>query len=147
MTGARTEIMTVTGPIRPEALGITLPHEHLLLNFHRVRGNPDGILNDKALAAAEASAFRDQGGRTIVELTNIGLSRDPTGLAAIARETGLNVVMGSGWYRALYYPPEIDHRSADDLADEIVRDLQVGVDGTGIRSGIIGEIGCWDHIG
>jgi phosphotriesterase-related protein len=49
--------------------------------------------------------------------------------------------MGSGWYRAPFYPPEIERRSTNDLASEIIADLTVGVDGTAIKSGIIGEIG------
>lgn len=51
--------------------------------------------------------------------------------------------MGCGWYREPYYPPEarIDRRSVDDLADELVREFHDGVAGSGVRPGIIGEIG------
>lgn len=51
--------------------------------------------------------------------------------------------MGCGWYRGAYYPAEtrIDQRSVDDLADELVREATDGVRGTGVRPGIIGEIG------
>ena len=51
--------------------------------------------------------------------------------------------MGSGWYRGAYYPPEarIDRRSVDDLADELVGEATDGVGETGVRPGIIGEIG------
>jgi phosphotriesterase-related protein len=51
--------------------------------------------------------------------------------------------MGGGWYRGMHYPPEarIDRRSVDDLADELVRHAEEGVDGTGVRIGILGEIG------
>ena len=51
--------------------------------------------------------------------------------------------MGCGWYRTAYYPPEalIDRRSTDDLADELVREATDGVGETGVRPGIIGEIG------
>ena len=51
--------------------------------------------------------------------------------------------MGTGWYRTAYYPVEalIDRRSVDDLADELVREATDGVGDTGIRPGIIGEIG------
>jgi len=51
--------------------------------------------------------------------------------------------MGTGWYREAYYPAEalIDRRSVDDLAAEMVRELEEGVGASGIRPGIIGEIG------
>jgi phosphotriesterase-related protein len=91
----------------------------------------------------ELTAFRDAGGGSIVDLTVDGVGRDPEWLAGLARATGLHVVMGSGWYRGAYYPAEalIDRRSVDALADVIVRDATVGVGETGIRAGIIGEIG------
>jgi phosphotriesterase-related protein len=51
--------------------------------------------------------------------------------------------MGCGWYRGAYYPADalIDRRSVDELADELVREATDGVADTGIRPGIIGEIG------
>jgi len=48
--------------------------------------------------------------------------------------------MGAGWYQA-YHPENMDQRTAEDLADEIVRDITVGVNDSSIRSGIIGEVG------
>ena len=64
-------------------------------------------------------------------------------LRSIATASGLHVVMGCGWYRGAYYPAEarIDRRSVDDLADELVREATDGVGETGVRPGIIGEIG------
>ena len=78
-----------------------------------------------------------------MDLTPTGVGRDPAWLAGLARASGLHVVMGCGWYREAYYPAEalIDRRSVDDLADELVREATDGVAGTGIRPGIIGEIG------
>ena len=51
------------------------------------------------------------------------------------------MVMGAGWYQKLYHPTDMDQRTVEDLTDEIVRDVTVGVGDTGIRSGIIGEVG------
>ncbi len=71
------------------------------------------------------------------------MGRDPAWLRRIAEASGLHLVMGCGWYRTAYYPPEarIDRRSVDDLADELVREVEEGVGDSGIRPGIIGEIG------
>jgi predicted metal-dependent phosphotriesterase family hydrolase len=121
-------------------------HEHLVLNFHRVRGNPDGILNDNDLAIREVGLYRSAGGRSLVELTSGGLSPDPLALRRIAEASGLQIVMGCGWYRELYYPPDMNRRTTNELADALVRDLELGVNGTDVRAGIIGEIGCLDHI-
>ena len=76
-----------------------------------------------------------------VSLDAIG--RDPARLARLASASGLHLVMGCGWYRQAYYPPEarIGQRTVDDLADELVGEFRDGVRGTGVRPGIIGEIG------
>ena len=76
-------------------------------------------------------------------MTLPGIGRDPAWLKRIAEQSGLHVVMGGGWYRTAYYPPEalIEQRTVDNLAEELVHDATVGVGETGIRIGILGEIG------
>jgi phosphotriesterase-related protein len=135
------EIMTVTGPVPVDALGVTLMHEHLLINLHRVTMNDDGILSDVPLAIQEANHFRDAGGRTIVDVTNGGLGRKPAALRRIAQETGLQIIMGCGWYKERFYSHEVYEKTTNQLADGMVRDIEQGADGTDVRAGIIGEIG------
>jgi phosphotriesterase-related protein len=166
------QALAVLGPVAGEAMGITLPHEHLLIDFGVmfvapetaserglarqpvslenlgwVRQNYNRSLDnlkllDEDVARDETMLFRRAGGQTLVDPTNRGLSRDPLGLARIARATGLNIVMGAGYYVAAAHPPDMDARSVDDIACEIVEDVTVGVAGTGVRAGLIGEIGC-----
>jgi phosphotriesterase-related protein len=50
--------------------------------------------------------------------------------------------MGGGYHFEPYHPEGFSSRSIDDIADEIIRDVQVGLDESGIRCGIIGEVGC-----
>jgi len=140
-----TEVATVLGPVPAEKLGVTLTHEHLILDLSRVTRDANGVLNEVPLAIQELGYFSRAGGATVVEVTNRGLGRDPCALAEIARATGLNVVMGTGWYREPFYDRSINERTTNAIADEIVRDLMVGVDDTGIRAGIIGEIGADLH--
>jgi predicted metal-dependent phosphotriesterase family hydrolase len=135
-------VMTVTGPVEAADLGITQPHEHLLINLYgTVMVWNYSAFEDVDLAIQEIGAFRAAGGRTIVETTTIGIGRDPVGLKRISEASGVNVIMGAGWYREPVYPPEIARTSVSKLADMLVRDLQEGVDGTGIRAGVIGELG------
>jgi phosphotriesterase-related protein len=77
----------------------------------------------------------------VVDPTNVSLSRDPLALARIARATGLNIVMGAGYYVAAAHPADMDRRSEESIAEEIVREVQVGVGDSGVRAGLIGEIG------
>ena len=138
-------VQTVLGPIDPGDLGFTLPHEHTQISLWHIPARWDywQLTRDEPLILEELAAFREAGGGGIVDLTMPGVGRDPVWLAGIARASGLSVVMGCGWYRGAYYPAEtlIDRRSADDLADELVREATDGVGDTGIRPGIIGEIG------
>ena len=164
-------IQTVLGPIAPEAAGITLPHEHLLIDFKVMFAEPaaasdkgrawepvslanlgwvrqnfnaslDNLrLTDERLAADEILLFKHAGGRTVVDPTPKTLARDPLALARIARATGLNVVMGAGYYVAASHPPDMDRRTVDELAREMIADVTSGVGDTGVRSGLIGEIG------
>lgn len=135
-------IHTVRGPIEPASLGRTLMHEHVLCDFYRVTGRLDQILNDEALALDELRHLSRAGGNGLVECTTIDLGRDPTGLRRISERAGLHIVMGTGWYRQPFYPAEIDRLSTSALAERMIVDLVAGVGDTGIRAGIIGEIGC-----
>lgn len=166
------KVQTVLGLLAPDAMGITLPHEHLLIDISGIFTEP-GAASDKGLAyqpvslenlgwvryhwtsnldnlklldeptaREEAWRYRWAGGQTLVDPTNIGLSRDPAGLARIARATGLNIVMGAGYYVGVTHPPDMGVKRDEEIAREIIRDVTVGVGDTGIRAGLIGEIGC-----
>ena len=113
---------------------LTLENLHLARAWKPIVDN--WILADVPLAIKEATEFRDMGGNTIVDVSNIGLRRDPIALRKVANATGLNIVMGSGWYHKAYHTEDIHRRTVDDLASEIVRDITVGVGETGVRSGI-----------
>jgi phosphotriesterase-related protein len=162
---------TVLGAISAEEMGVTLPHEHLFIDFTVMFREPAGPreqalarqpvslenlgwvrrnfsssldnlrLADEGVVRDELALFRDAGGRTLVDPTNRGLSRDPLALARVARATGLNILMGSGYYVGASHPPGLDGADVDDVAREIVADVTAGVDGTGVRAGFIGEIG------
>ena len=136
---------TVLGPVDPAELGWVLPHEHTAIALWHIPNRWDywELRRDEPVIVEELAAFRAAGGGTVVDLTLDGVGRDPVWLAGLARATGLHLVMGSGWYRGAHYPAEalVDRRSVDALADVIVRDATVGVGETGIRAGIIGEIG------
>jgi phosphotriesterase-related protein len=92
-------------------------------------------------AIAEVSEFKRWGGDTIVDVSNIGLGRDPHALLQVANATGLHIVMGAGWYQKLFHPPDMDARTTEELTQVIIDDITRGAEGTTVRSGIIGEVG------
>ena len=101
------------------------------------------VLSDLELAIAEAMEFRKLGGGTVVDVTIADIGRDPTALQAISRRTGLRIVMGCGHYIHLAHPPTLDGDPVEAIAERLIKELTEGVGETGIRPGIIGEIGTW----
>jgi phosphotriesterase-related protein len=165
------KVMTVAGPIPASALGITLMHEHILNDcrcwWHapktperqylaegfvcteilgELRQDPfvnkhNITLDDEPLAIAELKDFAREGGQTVVEPTCQGIGRDPAALRRISKASGLNIVMGAGYYLGSSHPAKVAGMTIDQIADEIVHEANVGVDGTDVKIGLIGEIG------
>ncbi len=134
-------VQTVSGPIQASNLSITQMHEHLLLDIYPSRWGYEHILNDEGIAIEELGRFRAAGGGAIVELTLIGTGRNPLGLKAISQATGIHIIMGTGYW--IGSPSSIvETTSTNELAEGMIRDLTEGADDTGIRAGIIGEIGA-----
>lgn len=138
-------VITVSGPIPPEHVGFTLPHEHSGIYLWHIADRWDHweLTPDEPTLVDELADFRRRGGSTLVDLTLDGVGRDPERLRRLATRASVQVVMGCGWYRGSYYPAEarIDRRSVDELAAELIGEFRDGVAGTGVHPGIIGEIG------
>lgn len=164
-------VMTVDGAIPVDGLGVTLMHEHILNDcrcwwnppteperqylaempvsieiLSELRQDPfvnkhNIALDEEPLAMEELKQFVSVGGATVVDPTCIGIGRDPKALRRISKATGLNIVMGSGYYLQTSHPPELADMRVEDVADKIVREAVDGIDGTDARIGLIGEIG------
>jgi len=163
-----TAVRTVTGDVDSAELGLVLPHEHLandvgtayrpspdprlrtlldapvsadlawLLADHPYENADNCRLDDDAAMAADLQRFAGVGGRTVVDLTPPGIGRAPGRLRALSERTGVQVVMGSGWYLQATHPPHVATSTADQLAAELVAEFTSGHD---LRPGVIGEIG------
>ncbi len=164
-------VRTVLGPIAVEDMGVTLMHEHIVLDTSSwwrrpccatdigfaerpldismigdLRMNP--FLNrdncglfDVTAAIEELRLFADYGGRTVVDPTNLGIGRDPSALQRISRRTGLHIVMGAGFYLEASHPPHVRDMSVETIAEQIARDCGVSEDEPEVCAGLIGEIG------
>jgi phosphotriesterase-related protein len=135
-------VMTVTGPVPAEKLGYTLMHEHLFLDLSADYWDNNRFLRDPELTQQELERYKRAGGVSLVDQTNRGLGRDPLAVKEMAERTGLNIILGSGWYREPFYEPYLNRWKTDQIAEQIVRDVTEGIDDTGVRAGIIGEIGA-----
>lgn len=126
-----------SAPMSPEARAWFIHYNYV--NAENFR------LSDVDEVSAELQLFKDHGGGTVVEVTPKGMHRNPDGLAEISRKTDVNIVMGSSYYVGASHPDDMGRRGEDDLLEEIVRDVTEGAEGaegTAIKAGIIGEVGC-----
>lgn len=163
-------IMTVKGVIPKEALGVTTPHEHALIDIRNqypgectpgslgydgkvAREHYDLLMSDpyalrdnlvldnREMAVEEVSAFAKAGGNSFVDVTLGSIGRDVNFLKNLSDKTGLNVVAACGYYTADAHPARVAAMSSEELAEEMISELTQGIDGTDIKAGIIGEIG------
>lgn len=159
-------IRTVTGDMPAAAFGAVMVHEHLIYDI-TPPGTPDAARagevtvqnrwqidyrsnevaanarqQDWRLAAAELAAFRRDGGDLIVDQSVGGLKRDPRGLRAAAQAANCAVVAAAGTYTAAYLDDDTRAAATETLAARFTAEIETGLDGTDIRAGLIGEIGC-----
>jgi phosphotriesterase-related protein len=138
MTGL---VRTVLGDVPATELGPTYCHEHLLARppAHVVGESLDLVLDDEERAAAEVASFRDAGGGGLVDVTTREWGRDPEGLRRLSKRTGAHVLATTGhlseevWRGVL----PLERIAEPALVDELVRELTEGIDGTGVRAGVI----------
>jgi phosphotriesterase-related protein len=165
-------VMTVDGPVYPAQLGLTLTHEHVLLDISsycptphteaerelleapltierlgevhrdpfRVRDNM--IIADHQQAQTELGEFAALGGRTVVDVSPVGIRAGSIPeVAAICRAAGLQAVVSSAYYVQSAHPADVAERSVESIAEQFVREAFEGHEDSGIRSGMLGEIG------
>lgn len=158
-------IVTVTGEIPKEKLGFTLPHEHILIDlrpvveesaeehFHeklkadtrRLVCSDPYFLQDNAFYLGEEKAlfelllYKEAGGVSVADATLGEIGRSPAALRRLSARSGVQILMGSGHYIAPAHNAFAKSASEEALAEELVRELTVGVNG--VRAGFIGEIG------
>jgi len=151
-------VETVRGPVDAGELGTTLMHEHVIImqpealqNYGHAFGpsywDEQERLDD---AVAKLSAVREAGIRTIVDPTVPGLGRYIPRMQKLNAAVDLNIVVASGVYAFLELPNFLAYRSVDAIAELFVREIQEGIDDTGVkaaflkcaveRHGIVGDI-------
>lgn len=134
------EIQSVKGPVDTSRMGVTLAHEHLFVRSEGVHEafpsvwEPEASVAEAVRGLAEAASF---GVQTIVDLTVLGLGRDIQLIRRVAEQVQVNIIVGTGIYTFSALPPYFENRGIDHMAELFVRDVQQGIQGTGIRAAIL----------
>lgn len=137
-------IRTVDGDVDISMLrrdgAVALPHEHLSCDLSQGFG-PEYVLEDVDLVASEVRVAASHGVRLVLDVGNSGHLRSPEFLREVARRTGVAIVASTGHYREGFFPPEVEARSVEDLAKDMVSEIEGSIAGTEVPAGAIAEIG------
>ena len=126
--------------------GYTWVHEHLHIDLSGFKNNLDCRLDQYDLICQEMKDLRALGVSNIIEMTNRYMGRNPQFMLDLMRETGINVVACTGYYQDAFFPEHVAARSVEQLAQEMVDEIVIGIDGTELKAGIIAEIGSSEGV-
>jgi phosphotriesterase-related protein len=144
-------LMTVKGPIDTKEMGITLTHEHVLVDLSEQVLEPffgadkltkdrdvlDYVLKNRLPHLRKAKEF---GCNTFVDCTTHGIGRDPELLKRVSNETGMHIIASTGYFGAFQessLPSFVKTETADQLTERIVKEWENGIEDTGIKPGLI----------
>ena len=139
----QSEVMTVTGPIAANQLGLTLMHEHILVDFigadkiSRDRYKADDVFQ---IALPHLQRIHELGCRTFVDCTPNWLGRDAPLLQRLSRDSGLQIITNTGYYGARkhqFLPAHVNHESPEQIAERWIAEFRQGIEGTKIKPGFM----------
>lgn len=134
-------INSVLGEISTTQLGWTSSHEHIFVNDAKSviveKAYPDTFPTDYIVREGIASLkrFKANGGGTVVDCTTVDLGRNVGLMAHCSKESGVNIICTTGCW--IDVPVVFQRSDPDALAALYIRDCTVGIEGTGIKAGII----------
>ncbi|WP_213134115.1 phosphotriesterase-related protein [Citrobacter sp. FP75] len=129
-----------------DTTGYTYAHEHLHIDLSDFKGNLDCRLDQYDLICQEMKDLRVLGVSNIIEMTNRYMGRNPQFMLSLMRDTGINVVACTGYYQDAFFPEHVATRSVEQLAQEMIDEIVIGIDGTELKAGIIAEIGSSEGV-
>lgn len=135
------KIITVTGEIPDDELGITLSHEHLYCDLS-AHGSRDNVIMDPSLICEELHYFQIAGGCSIIEMTPVDIGRNAEKLKEISETSGVQIISGIAVYKEYSYPAWVFKASTNQITEFFVNELEKGTNG--VRAGLIGELASHD---
>jgi phosphotriesterase-related protein len=130
-------VNTVLGPVNIDNLGFTLMHEHVIVASAGIIRTYPELLGEQLLERVVQSLIeaKKAGIETIVDATTLDLGRDIGVLSQAAQRAGINIIACTGWW--LEAPTFLTSISITQLTQIFVREIREGIDGTGIKAGIL----------
>ena len=139
-------IQTVNGPISVKELGVTMCHEHLAVDLSRVRKDQDSNFDDRELICDEIEKMKAFGVQSIIEVSCNDMGRDVKTLRWYSNTCGIHIVASTGYYLEEYHSDFVRNSSPEELSEVFCKEITVGIDGTDIKAGIIGEVASGEPV-
>ncbi|MBS5951344.1 MAG: TatD family hydrolase [Clostridium sp.] len=120
---------------------IIYAHEHVTIDLSGVKKDADCFLNNKNQTIEEFKALRSKGVSTIIDVTNRGMGRSTEYVREVIKETGINILQATGYYKEPFLPEEVYKLDTKEMAKILIDEIVIGIDGTNTKAEVIGEIG------
>lgn len=170
------KLNTVRGVISADEVGLICPHEHLFIDMTHEAVEPKTeeekalfygdihmkdlgvlhrnpyivytnlVLDDIDLALEETACLADYGCNLFVDVTSVGVGRDLMKVKQFCKKSDLNVIVGTGLFVHDALPEMYEHKSVEEIAAWMIDEIENGHCDTGIKPGVIGEIGVSEKI-
>lgn len=121
--------------------GITLIHEHTTIDLSKVKNNDDCNLNCMNETIEEFKELYKFGVRNIIDVTAKGMGRNLEYVDKVSKESNINIVCSTGYYKEHFLPQEVYENDIETLSEIMVNELLIGMENTNKKAGLIGEIG------
>ena len=134
------QINSVLGPVEVDQLGKTLIHEHLRTRAESVAVQFPHLYNadeEYQLAMNQVTGVKNRGVKTIFDPTVMGLDRDIRFMKKVSEDSGVQIIAATGIYTFNDLPTRFRANDIEFMADQFVRDIEVGVQNTEIKAGFL----------
>ena len=134
---------SVTGPTSLDSLGLTLVHEHMLVDFIGADSvSPDRYSREEVITKVLPYLLevKEYGVKTIFDCTPSYLAKDTELLKELSEKSGIQLITNTGFYGAVggkYLPEFVFQENASQLAERWIDEFEKGIENTGIKPGFI----------
>lgn len=121
--------------------GYTLMHEHITIDLSGVKKDQDCRLDCFEETKSELCCLYQLGVRRILDVTNMGMGRNPEYVSRMEKATGIRILQSTGFYKEPFLPDFVYSMSETELATMAEKELTEGIGDSGIKARVIGEFG------
>ncbi len=129
---------TVGGLVDSKSLGFTLMHEHVVVSSAGIPHSFYELMDRERVVDTAVEALlqaKSEGVTSYVDVTTVDLGRDVSILKEVSDRTEINIVAATGIW--LDIPRAILRVTPDQLSRVFIREIEIGMDSTGIKAGVI----------